>query len=436
MSLFIYNLFLKLYSIAFRIAALFNNKARLGLSGRKKTFANISSLAGKGNRQLVWMHCASLGEFEQGRPVLESLKQQYPGIAIVITFFSASGYEAMKKYQGADLVLYLPMDSASNAKKLVHALNPSLVLWVKYEFWYYYLQELKSRNIPVLLISGIFRTSHPFFKWYGGIWRSMLECFTHFFIQNEISEQLLGSIGLQKNISITGDTRFDRVIEIAEQFEPLTLIEKFCGGSHVLVAGSTWEDDEAELIHYVRANPQKKFIIAPHETTAENLKDVKKEFANSIFYSELLQGQVALEEQQTVNNKTTTINDQPLSPNVLIIDNVGMLSRLYHYADITYVGGGFGADGVHNVLEAAVYGKPVIYGPEFEKYAEAVDLTDCGGGITIQNALELESVLNELWEDENLLTAKGQAAKDYVYAHKGASRKIIDFIYEKRLLTN
>ncbi len=436
MSLFIYNLFLKLYSIAFRIAALFNNKARLGLSGRKKTFANIGSLSGKGNRQLVWMHCASLGEFEQGRPVLESLKQQYPGIAIVITFFSASGYEAMKKYEGADQVVYLPIDNASNAKKLVDELNPSLVLWVKYEFWYYYLQELKSRNIPVLLISGIFRTSQPFFKWYGDIWRSMLECFTHFFIQNEISEQLLGSIGLQKNISINGDTRFDRVIEIAEQFEPLALIEKFCGNSHVLVAGSTWEDDEAELIHYVKANPQKKFIIAPHETTAENLKDVKKEFANSIFYSELLQGKVALDEPQTLNNNATTINDQHVFPNVLIIDNVGMLSRLYHYADITYVGGGFGADGVHNVLEAAVYGKPVIYGPEFEKYAEAVDLTDCGGGITIQNALELESVLNELWEDENLLTAKGQAAKDYVYAHKGASRKIIDFIYEKRLLTN
>ncbi len=435
LSLFVYNLFLKLYSIAFRIAALFNNKARLGLSGRKKTFAGISSLAGKGNRQLVWMHCASLGEFEQGRPVLESLKKQYPGIAIVITFFSASGYEAMKKYEGADQVLYLPMDNASNAKQLVNALNPSLVLWVKYEFWYYYLQELKSRNIPILLISGIFRISQPFFKWYGGIWRSMLECFTHFFIQNEKSGQMLRTIGFHKNTSITGDTRFDRVIEIAEQFETLPLIEKFCGNSHVLVAGSTWEDDEAELIHYVKANPQIKFIIAPHETTAENLKDVKKEFVNSIFYSDLLNGEVALD-QQTVTNNQTTIYDEPSSPNVLIIDNVGMLSRLYNYADITYVGGGFGADGVHNVLEAAVYGKPVIYGPEFEKYAEAIDLTNCGGGITIQNALELESVLNELWEDENLLTAKGEAAKNYVYANKGASRKIIDFIYEKRLLTN
>ena len=436
MSLFIYNLFLKLYTIAFRIAALFNTKARLGLNGRKKTLTSINTLEGKGNRQLVWMHCASLGEFEQGRPVLESLKQQYPGIAIVITFFSASGYEAMKKYTGADQVVYLPMDSASNAKKLVDALNPSLVLWVKYEFWYYYLQELKNRNIPVLLISGIFRNSHPFFKWYGGIWRSMLECFTHFFIQNKTSESLLGSIGLKENISITGDTRFDRVIEIAEQFEPLPLIEKFCGNSHVLVAGSTWEDDEAELIHYVRANPQKKFIIAPHETTPENLKDVKKEFVNSIFYSELIKGPAALNEQQAVSNKAISINQQPLRPNVLIIDNVGMLSRLYHYADITYIGGGFGADGVHNVLEAAVYGKPVIYGPEFEKYTEAIDLTECGGGITIQNALELESVLNELWEDENLLTTKGEAAKNYVYANKGASKKIIDFIYENRLLTS
>jgi 3-deoxy-D-manno-octulosonic-acid transferase len=445
LSNFFYNIFLKLYAIAFRIAALFNNKARLGVLGRKNIFAKIGPVPGTRHQQLVWMHCASLGEFEQGRPVLESLKQQYPRITIVLTFFSASGYEVMKNYKGADHIFYLPMDNSSNAKKLVEALNPSLVLWVKYEFWYYYLQELKRRNVPVLLVSGIFRANHPFFKWYGGIWRKMLECFTHFFVQNETSGKLLATAGIHENITVTGDTRFDRVIEIAGKFEPLPFIEKFCGDSKILVAGSTWEDDEAELIHYVRANPQIKFIIAPHETDAENLKDVKKEFVNAILYSELLSGNgqwamgkphTANDEHQMANEQRTTNNEQRISPNVLIIDNVGMLSRLYYYADITYVGGGFGADGVHNVLEAAVYGKPVIYGPEFEKYSEAIGLVDCGGGIPVQNALDLERVLNELWKNESLLAANGEAAKNYVYSNAGASSKIIQFIQEKRLLTN
>ncbi len=431
MSNLLYNLFLRLFALAFRIAALFNNKARLGVRGRKDIFEKIRANAGTRSHQTVWMHCASLGEFEQGRPVLELLKQKYPGITIVLTFFSASGYEAMKNYKGADHIYYLPMDNLSNAKKMVETLNPSLVLWVKYEFWYYYLHEFKKRNIPVLLVSGIFRTNHPFFKWYGGMWRKMLKCFTHFFVQNETSGNLLAGLGIRENVTVSGDTRFDRVIEIAEKFEPVPLIEKFCGDSKILVAGSTWEDDEAELIHYVRSNPQIKFIIAPHEIDSENLKDVKKEFANSIFYSELLTGNKQTTDEQLKNKEA-----QQISPNVLIIDNVGMLSRLYHYGHITYVGGGFGADGVHNVLEAAVYGKPVIYGPEFEKYPEAIGLFDCGGGITIQNALELEEVLNELWADESLLTAKGEAAKNYVCSNAGASNKIVQYIQEKRLLTN
>jgi 3-deoxy-D-manno-octulosonic-acid transferase len=420
----VYDLFLKVFSLAFKIAALFNTKARLGVQGRKNVFSLISANATTSSQQVVWMHCASLGEFEQGRPVLESLKQQYPHITIVLTFFSASGYEVMKNYKGADHIYYLPMDGSSNAKRMVDALNPTLVLWVKYEFWYYYLHELKNRNIPVLLISGIFWSKHSFFKWYGKIWRQMLLCFTHLFVQNENSKDLLATIGFPGNVSVTGDTRFDRVIEIAEKFEPLPLIKQFCGDSKVFVAGSTWEDDEAELTHYVRGNPQIKFIIAPHEIDASNLNDVKKEFPDSIFYSAL------------ANNQQLAINEQIKTPHVLIIDNVGMLSRLYQYADITYVGGGFGADGVHNVLEAAVYGKPVIYGPEYEKYSEAIGLVECGGGISIENALELESTLNQLWKDEKLLATKGNAAKDYVYANKGASKKIIQFIQEKRLLTS
>lgn len=435
---FIYNLFLNLYGFAFRIAAIFNNKARLGIEGRRNIFATISSAIEPGHHQLIWMHCASLGEFEQGRPVLESLKLQYPQTVIVLTFFSASGYETMKDYKGANHIFYLPFDSRANAKKMLGALNPSIVLWVKYEFWYYYLHQVRQRNIPLLLVSGIFRNSQPFFKWYGGIWRQMLHCFTHFFVQNDLSKNLLAAAGIAENITVTGDTRFDRVIEIAEKFEPIPFIKAFCGDNKVIVAGSTWEDDETELIHYAKANPQIKFIIAPHEIDIENLKDVKKEFVNAIFYSELVTNatQFTTGNIQGANWQEAIINRQLTNTNVLIIDNVGMLSRLYYYADITYVGGGFGADGVHNVLEAAVYGKPVIYGPEFEKFTEAVELLNCGAGITFEGALELEAALNNLWENENLLAEKGRAAKDYVYSNAGASKKIIQFVEEKRLLTN
>ena len=415
---------MKLLAIGFRMAAPFNEKARLGVEGRKNIIATIKSNTPAPGQQVVWMHCSSLGEFEQGRPLLESLKQQYSSITIVLTFFSASGFEVLKNYLGADKVYYLPLDNAANAKEVVSAINPNLVLWVKYEFWFYYLHEIKSRNIPLLLVSGIFRPGQPFFKWYGKIWRQMLGCFTHLFVQNETSVQLLATLNFHKNVSISGDTRFDRVITIAAQFEQLPLIEKFCGKNKIVVAGSTWEDDEAELTHYVKANPAIKFIIAPHEIDAENLKDVQKEFPHSIFYSKLK------------NNQLNPINEEGITPNVLIIDNVGMLSRLYHYATITYVGGGFGADGVHNVLEAAVFGKPVIYGPEYEKYAEAIGLVDCGGGISIENALELERTLNGLWNNEELLTKKGNAAKNFVYSNAGASAKIIQFIQEKRLLIN
>ena len=420
MAKLLYQLFLFLYAIAFRIAALFNNKAKLGLQGRKNILSTIRSNNPASGQQVIWMHCASVGEFEQGRPVVESLKKSYPAITIILTFFSASGYEAIKNYKGADQIYYLPLDSASNAKKMLDALNPTLVLWVKYEFWYHYLHELKNRNIPVLLVSGIFRASHPFFKWYGSLWKEMLGSFTYLFVQNESSSILLSSIGIRENIQITGDTRFDRVIEIAEKFEPLPAIERFCGKSRVLVAGSTWEEDETEFIHYVRLNPDIKFIFAPHETDKGHLQDMKKVFPNALFYSELINYPL----------------DASIMPNVLIIDNVGILSRLYYYADISFVGGGFGADGVHNVLEAAVYGKPVIFGPEYRKYAEAIGLVDCGGGIPIQNALELESLVNTLWEQVDLLTTKGAAANNFVYAHAGASKKIIQFIQEKRLLIN
>ncbi len=364
------------------------------------------------------MHCASLGEFEQGRPVLEALKEAYPAYRIVLTFFSPSGYAVKKDYEGADAVYYLPMDGLRRAMQFIEAVNPSLVLWVKYEYWYYYLTGLQKKGIPVVLISGIFRPGQPFFKWYGRVWQQMLQCFTLLFVQNEASKKLLGTIGISDTVMVTGDTRFDRVLQLAGQAEYIPAIAAFCGHSRVLVAGSTWEEDEAELIHYVRAHPEVKFIIAPHEVNAANLQDVKKGFSGAVFYSELGK------------------NDLAADTHVLIIDNIGLLSRLYRYADIAYVGGGFGSDGVHNVLEAAVYGKPVIFGPEYEKYIEAEGLVSCGGAFSIDNALEFEKLMNRLLSDDVVLAAAGKSAGDFVQQHAGAAETIVRCIQEKRLLTS
>ena len=429
----LYRLFIYSYSIGVRLVAFGSPKARQWIAGRKN-FPFLPDNA----QSTIWMHCASLGEFEQGRPLLETIKSQFPTYNIVLTFFSPSGYEIMKNYKGADYVFYLPMDSKTNAKKMIAAINPCLVLWVKYEFWFFYLTQLKKKNIPVLMVSGLFRQSQPFFKWYGGIWRKMLQSFTYIFVQNKTSKELLVTAGIKDNVEISGDTRFDRVITIASHFKPMCVIEKFCGNSKVIVAGSTWEDDEAELVHYVRNHPEIKFIIAPHEVDAANLEDVKKLFAGAVFYSEL-EGQEQTIGGQTPTTEKVTTNTTysfPANSHVLIIDNIGMLSKMYHYAHITYIGGGFGEDGIHNVLEPAVYGKPVIYGPVYEKFAEAVELVDCGAGITINNALELENVLDELWADTALLHAKSEAAKKYVYSKAGATKKVMAYIQEKRLLTN
>ncbi len=427
LSKLLYNLFLFLYSVGIRIASAWNPKAKKWVNGRKNIFAEINSQLSTLNSQPIWMHCASLGEFEQGRPLLEELKSNTSTgsaskVKIVLTFFSPSGYEVMKDYKGADHVFYLPMDSPANAKKFLDAVQPSLVLWVKYEYWFYYLNEIKQRNITAILVSGIFRPNQPFFKWYGSIWRKMLQTFTHFFVQNEESESLLAALRFKDNVTVNGDTRFDRVLEIAKNFKPVPYIDAFCGNSHVIVAGSTWEEDEIELLHFVNVHKHIKFIIAPHEIDKINLKDVKDEFPDSIFYSEL------------ENEQQTTNNEQHSTSNVLIIDNIGMLSSLYKYATVTYVGGGFGADGVHNVLEAAVYGKPVVFGPVYEKFDEATGLVKAEGGISIDGPVNLEAVLNNLLNDEAERKRRGEAARLYVLENAGASKKIIEFIQEKRLL--
>lgn len=420
LGLLLYRIFLVLYFAGIKIVSLGNHKAKLWLRGRKD-FPAIDYR--NTTYQVVWMHCASLGEFEQGRPLLEKLRLSHPSVKIVLTFFSSSGYETGKKFEGADHIYYLPEDSPGNAQKFIERVNPMLVLWIKYEYWFYYLSWLRKKGIPVLMISAVYRKNMAFFKWYGALWKETLGAFTHFFVQNQSSKQLLSMLVGNSKITNSGDTRFDRVITIAERSESIAGIGEFCNNSRVVVAGSTWEDDEAELVHYVKNRPEIRFIIAPHEIDKENLSDVKKQFPGSIFYSEWI---LRLE-----NSEGT----EPAG-NCLIIDNIGMLSRLYRYGDVCFVGGGFGYDGLHNILEAAVYGKPVIFGPQYEKNFEAVDMIKSTGAISIRNALELEKVLDRLLNDELELRNRSKAARNYVYRHSGATNKILQFIHKNRLLTS
>jgi len=421
-----------------------NKKARLWLEGRKDIFEKIRSALGPGwpspggspassgdteKYPVIWMHCSSLGEFEQGRPVLEQLRRDAPRSRIVVSFFSPSGYEARKDYKGADHIFYLPLDSGRNARRFIDLIQPTLVIWIKYDYWYYYLQELKKRNIPTLLVSGVFRPDQPFFRWYGRLHRYMLECFTHLFVQTDVSQKLLGQLGIRGNVSISGDTRFDRVFEIAEDPGSLPFIETFCGDLPVIVAGSTWEEDEEELDHYANTHPELRFVIAPHEIEEARLREVESLFRHAIRYSEWIKGKAP-------QGRRSGQQASWPEPNVLIIDNIGMLSRLYKYATITYVGGGFGDDGVHNVLEAAVYGKPVILGPVIEKYIEAVELADCGGALVIDSALEAESVLNRLLNNREEYLQRCAASRDYVYGKRGATAKIVNYIRQHHLLTN
>ena len=371
-------------------------------------------------RNFIWMHCASLGEFEQGRPVLEGLQKEYPNYSILLTFFSPSGYEVHKNYSGADYIFYLPMDSAGNARKFLNITKPSIAIFVKYEFWHYYLTQLKKLQIPTILIAGIFRKDQLFFKWYGSFYKKLLSCFTAFFVQDKSSESLLHSIGINNEVYIGGDTRFDRVIEIAEAFTPIDPIAHFCNNSLVLVAGSTWFQDDETIAHFEKVNPNIKFIIAPHDITHQRLQNCLGLYKNAVLYSDYVKG----------------FNTAPQNVNTLIIDNVGMLSKLYHYATVTFIGGGFGADGIHNCLEAAVHYKPVLFGPVYDKYLEASGLVDAGGAISIEDALDFERVANQLFSIEADRKKMGQIAGDFVHAHKGASKKIIHYIQEKRLLTS
>jgi len=365
------------------------------------------------------MHCSSLGEFEQGKPILEAIRQQYPQYFILVSFFSPSGYEIRKQDPVADHVCYLPMDRPYNASRFLNIVQPSMVSFVKYEFWFYYLDEIRQRNIPLLLVSGIFRPDQPFFKWYGNFYRGMLRKFSHLFLQNKASYALIQQTALTADISVAGDTRFDRVLQIAGRFEPIPLIASFCGNHPVIVAGSTWTDDDEALDHFANTYTDIRFIIAPHDIDEDRLNECELLYQHSIRYSTLASNPDA------ANNK-----------HVLIMDNMGMLSKLYHYATISYIGGGFGDDGIHNALEAAVFGKPVVFGPVYDKYQEAIDLVESGGAFSVEDTLELEELLKKLLSDGSLLQQSGAVAARYVREQAGATAKILDYIQAKRLLTN
>jgi 3-deoxy-D-manno-octulosonic-acid transferase len=373
----------------------------------------------EGKSPLLWMHCASLGEFEQGRPVIEGIRTNYPGTRVIITFFSPSGYEIRKNYPGAEFIYYLPMDSASNARRFLEIVQPDLVLWVKYEYWYYFLREIKNRNIPLLLISGLFRKDQAFFKWYGSLHRTMLSFFRHLFLQKQHSAGLLAGIPGTPPLTVNGDTRFDRVSAIAAGFTPIESVAAFCGNSKVVVAGSTWQEDEEELDHYANSHPELKFIIAPHEIDEAHLKTMESLFKNTVRFSQW---------EKAFRSGTAS------PANVLLIDNIGMLSRLYHYATITYVGGGFGDDGIHNILEAAVYGKPVFFGPVFDKFWEAIELLECGGAYTVENALELEATMNRLLGDPIEYSESCLAALRYTQENRGATASILQYIQQHHLV--
>lgn len=425
MSILLYNISVSAYFFFIRIAALFDIKARKWVRGRRGQEKSISALIQQipsfGTRKRIWMHCASLGEFEQGRPVLEALRLEYPDIVILVSFFSPSGYEEVRNYQGADAVFYLPEDNRSNARWLIRELDPDLVLWVKYEFWFHFINELRVKKIPLLLLSGLFRKEQPFFKSYGIVWRRMLQAFSFFFVQNEESATLLGGLGIQ-SFSVCGDTRFDRVLEIAAKHEPIGGIAGFCGTQQVLVAGSTWPEDEQVLKQYFSEQGSGVLIVAPHETDRGRVNQLSRTFPGALLYSEWVESPERFRKKK--------------KSNVLIIDSMGLLSRLYRYGHFAYVGGGFSQGGIHNILEPAVFGMPVIFGPAYRKFTEAVEMVDRGSGVTVRNASEFKEVMDMFRKNPELLREKSQDAAAFVRSRSGATRTILDHIAANRLLTS
>ena len=407
--LFLYNLIIILASQVVKLVALFSPKVKLFVNGRKEVFPILQNKLSP-NDKTIWFHAASLGEYEQGLPVIEKIKVQFPNHKIVVTFFSPSGYEVRKNNTVADATVYLPLDTKSNAQKFIKTINPELVFFIKYEYWPNYLNELKKLQIKTYLISGIFREKQAFFKWYGGFYRNALKTFDFFFVQNESSKNLIQSIGFN-NVKISGDTRFDRVVSILERDNSLDFIEQFKDNKTTIVIGSSWSKDENLLVNYINnSSDDIKFIIAPHNIKSEQIANLKSQITKStILFSEK--------------------NNIDLSNfNVLIIDTIGILTKIYSYADIAYVGGGFGNPGVHNILEPATFGIPIIIGPNYSHFVEAIALVHQEGCVSISNQKELNEAFDNLIFNEDIRHEKGHICSTFVQMNKGATAIILNHI--------
>lgn len=405
----LYNLIIRIVSVLFSIAALFHTKAKQFVTGRKNLFSQLENdFSNQPN--VIWVHCASLGEFEQGRPLIECIKEYHPTYKILLTFFSPSGYEVQKNYQHADYVYYLPWDVPKNAKRFVAIVQPVAAIFIKYEFWYNYCHELKQQHVPILSVSSIFRKEQLFFKPYGKFYQRILFMFSYFFVQNDVSIKLLHSIGLD-NCMLAGDTRFDRVNQIVKQGTEIPVAEKFKDGQKLMVVGSCWQEDMDVLAPFINENfYQAKFIIAPHEITDD--------FINSIEESVMV---------KSIRFSKATATDDLSEYQVLIIDNIGMLSRLYRYGEFAYVGGGFGK-GLHNILEAACYGVPIFFGNKnYDKYEEANELIMRGGAFEVSDYTDLRTKYEMINLPENFLLAC-DVTKVYVEENLGATDKIMDYL--------
>lgn len=410
----IYNLVIRLYGFIILMASIRKTKAKQWVDGRKDWKNKLSetiSVIPSGKR--IWVHCASYGEFEQGRPVIEAIKNKHPDHSIILSFFSPSGYEAFKDWKGADLICYLPLDTHANARKFVDIVKPKTVIFIKYEFWVNFLFRLKKEQIPTFLVSAVFKPHHPFFKWYGGLFRRSLTTFTELFIQDEASAKLLESIGLT-NYEVCGDTRFDRVIEIKDNFSPLPYFETFCKDKKVIIAGSTWPKDEEFLIEAFQKinDPELKLILVPHHVDAKSIQNIEQLLAknglNYLLYSD---------------QKPDT------AKNILVVNVMGVLNKVYHYADVTYIGGGFNS-GIHNCLEPAVYLKPVIFygGDDYHKYNEAVDLLQMGAAKNVPKVADLQAALLHFLNDKKELTAVQAKLEMYFAKNSGTTKKVLGFI--------
>ena len=411
--LFLYNLVVILASQLLKIVALFSPKMKLFVDGRKLVFETLAKTI-HATDKTIWFHAASLGEYEQGIPVIEAIKQQFPTHKIVVTFFSPSGYEVRKNNTIADVTVYLPLDTISNAKQFIKIAHPEIVFFIKYEYWPNYLNELKNQNIKTYLISGILRENQAFFKWYGAFYRNALKTFDYFFVQNESSKNLLQSIGFN-NVKVSGDTRFDRVVSILERDNSLDFIEQFKDNKTTIVIGSSWPKDESLLVNYInQSSDDVKFIIAPHNIKQEQILNLKNQIQKkTILFSENVETRLIASLQEY---------------NVFIIDTIGILTKIYSYADIAYVGGGFGNPGVHNILEPATFGVPVVIGPNYSHFAEATALVNMEGCISIQNQSQLNEAFDLLLHNEDERLEKGHICSTFVQMNKGATQTIMNHI--------